>query len=208
MQCKALWLFSSLVITIPLSGLAGDGIVALQTADPACPDTSGNRYVDCGNGTITDNETGLVWLANADCFGVLAWRDAMDAVAGLADQPDAEVCVGVTPDNCDCGLSDGSSPGEWRLASFGEWRAMVEHADDVLMCSPTISNDAGGGCWNQSCVDAGQCSFYGVVAMTYWASTTVVIDPPKAWGVHLAHGGVAGTGKLAALYVWPVRGGQ
>ena len=48
---------------------AGDGVVALQTAAPTCPDDSGDRYVDCDNGTVTDNETGLVWLANADCFG-------------------------------------------------------------------------------------------------------------------------------------------
>lgn len=198
----------TLVVALPLSSLAGNGLVALQTADPACPDNSGNRYVACGNGTVTDNETGLVWLANTDCFGIQEWHDAMEIVAGLADLPDAEVCGAVSADECDCGLSDGSSPGEWRLATVGEWKAMVEHADDVLGCNPTISNDAGDACWNQPCVDASDCSFLGLVSGFFWASSTVVIDPPKAWEVSLSHGGVAGTGKLADLYVWPVRGGQ
>jgi hypothetical protein len=57
-----------LLVAIPPTSLAGDGVVALQTADPSCPDDSGKIYVDCGNGTVTDNRTGLVWLKNADCL--------------------------------------------------------------------------------------------------------------------------------------------
>jgi hypothetical protein len=26
-----------------------------------------NRYVNCGNGTVTDTVTGLIWLQNANC---------------------------------------------------------------------------------------------------------------------------------------------
>lgn len=208
MRSRRLALTLAAVLAAPLPGVAGDGVVALQTADPACPDDSGDRYVDCGNGTVTDNDTGLVWLANADCFGTQDWHEAMEIVAGLADLPDAEVCGVLTADECDCGLSDGSSPGEWRLATIGEWKAMVQHADDVLGCDPTISNDQGDACWDQTCVDADDCSFYGVVSSFFWASSTVAHDPLKAWEVSLGHGGVAGTGKAAALCVWPVRGGQ
>jgi hypothetical protein len=43
-------------------------VVALQTVVPSCADDSANRCVDCGNGTVTNNDTGLVWLANADCL--------------------------------------------------------------------------------------------------------------------------------------------
>ena len=59
---------------------AGEGLVALQTADACCPSGTG-RYVDCGNGTVTDNETGLIWLKNANCFGEMGWFAAMAAVA-------------------------------------------------------------------------------------------------------------------------------
>lgn len=63
-----------------VAGWAGDGVVALQTADPACPDDSGNIYVDCGNGTVTDNRSGLVWLKDADCAGFTDWFTARDFV--------------------------------------------------------------------------------------------------------------------------------
>ena len=39
---------------------AGDGVVALQTAAASCADpTSTDRYIDCGNGTVTDNDPHL-----------------------------------------------------------------------------------------------------------------------------------------------------
>ena len=198
-------------------GWAGDGAVALQAADPSCADDfiQGKRYVNCENGTVTDNLTGLVWLANANCFGEMNWHEAMATVAGLGDLPDDKVCVDssgtLSPDDCDCGLSDHSSPGEWRLATTGEWEAMYEHARDVLGCDrPTISDDVGNGCWSQACVDAGACSFYGFPTSSwYWTSSSYLPDPALAWDVHLIIGGINGGDKTDVdLHVWPVRGGQ
>jgi hypothetical protein len=190
-----------LVICTPGSGLAGDGVVALQTAAPSCADpTSTDRYIDCGNGTVTDNDTGLVWLANANCLNAwVDWFTAMEFVAGLSDLP------GDDPD--DCGLSDGSSPGEWRLASKAEWQAMVADADG-LGCSPTITNDAGNDCWDAACVTAGACSFSGVVSSFYWSASTGVGGPTFAWNVNLTFGNVGSSFKSGNDYVWPVRGGQ
>ncbi len=67
--------------------LAGDGPVKLQTGAPGCPDSSGNIYVDCGNGTVTDNRSGLVWLRDTTCFGEVVFSTAVAAVAGLSDLP-------------------------------------------------------------------------------------------------------------------------
>ncbi|NIQ41785.1 MAG: hypothetical protein GTN85_06885, partial [Pseudomonas stutzeri] len=111
-----LWLFLALAGAVLLAqpAWAGDGVVALQTADPSCRTTTTPppRYVDCGNGTVTDNKTGLVWLKKADCIGAWQWSSAMEFVAGLSDLADSRVCfpLGLTSDECDCGLSDGSSP--------------------------------------------------------------------------------------------------
>ena len=111
----------------PSPSRAGDGVVALQTADPSCADDSGDIYVDCGNGTVTDNRTGLVWLKNANCLiavgGDVDWYTAMDFVAGLKDIPSSSVAA-----LHDCGLSDGSSPGEWRLASVDELERIINDA--------------------------------------------------------------------------------
>ncbi len=59
------------------------------------------RFTDNGNGTVTDNLTGLIWLKNANCFGLRAWNDAVSDCNGL--------------NSGECGLSDDSNAGDWRL---------------------------------------------------------------------------------------------
>jgi len=184
---------------------AGDGVVALQTADASCADDSGDRYVDCGNGTVTDNDTGLVWLADADCLdGTVDWFTAMEFVAGLSDKPATSAAAAH-----DCGLSDGSSPGEWRLPSVEEWEAMIADAV-VLGCTfsgfggPSITDDSGAQCWQEGPGN----SFSGVVSSFYWSASTFVILPTYAWVVNLLGGGVSLGSKSSFFYVWPVRGGQ
>jgi hypothetical protein len=185
--------------------------VSLQTADPSCPDDSGNIYTDCDNGTVTDNRTGKVWLKNANCLsgtsggGLVDWYTAMEFVVGLSDKPSTSVAAAH-----DCGLSDGSSPGDWRLPSAEEWEAMI--ADAVTLgCvfgvsgGPSITSDSGATCWQEG---AGN-SFTGVVSSFYWSSNSRADDQAVAWGVGLDGGDVAGVvGKVGGGYVWAVRGGQ
>ena len=112
------------------------GVVPLRTAAvlnlpdqirpaPVCFDNA-NRYVDCGNGTVTDTVTGLIWLANANCFGTETYADANTMAAGLADGQ--------------CGLSDGSFAGDWRLATEAEWQATVARAV-ALGCTNVGASD-------------------------------------------------------------------
>ncbi len=140
------WLFLVLVgmVLAARPGWAGDGKLALQTGASSCRNQTTKIYVNCGNGTVTDNRTGLVWLKNANCIGEVDWFTAMEFVAGLGDWPGRV--------DRDCGLSDGSSPGEWRLASAWEWERMVEDAV-ALGCvngnfgGPSITSDSGASCW-------------------------------------------------------------
>lgn len=199
------------IVVVVLSAAAaggGEGMVALQTADPACPDESGNRYVDCGNGTVTDNQSGLVWLANADCIGRLDWYQAMAAVASLADLQVDGACNGLTTTECDCGLSDGSSPGEWRLATVSEWEAMIADAQ-ALGCSRPITNDAGDACWDEACVTARACSFLGLAEDPAYWSASLIHQRGDAWMALLRGGGsVLGWPVTQSAVAWPVRGGQ
>jgi len=39
------------------------------------------RYVDCGNGTVTDTETGLLWLKHSNCLSSADWEAGKKAVA-------------------------------------------------------------------------------------------------------------------------------
>jgi len=69
------------------------------------------RFSDNGNGTVTDNLSGLMWLQNADCFANNSWTDALAKAGNLADG--------------DCSLSDESSPGDWRLPNIVEMASLV-----------------------------------------------------------------------------------
>ena len=207
---------------------AGDGVVALQTAASSCADpTNTDRYIDCGNGTVTDNDTGLVWLKQANCLatcsgtgvpctvdsdcgggtcdpGTVDWFTAMGFVAGLSDKP-----AGSAAAADDCGLSDGSSAGEWRLPSVEEWEAMI--ADAVALgCTsdgfggPSITDDSGTQCWEEGPGN----SFTGVASNFYWSPSTVLFEPSFAWIVFLSDGNIGFNERTNNNYVWPVRGGQ
>ena len=128
----------------------------------------GKRYMDNGDGTITDYETGLVGLKNANCFGRKKWKDAMAAARRLS--------------NGDCGLSDGSQSGDWRLPTKDELKTL-------------IAWEKGG-------------AFSGVQASYYWSSTSYAGYTDDAWNVNLNGGHVDSNSKAVSYYVWPVRGGQ
>lgn len=202
------WVLTLVLAAFGGSASAGDGVVAVQSADASCANDSSNRYVNCENGTITDNRSGLVWLANANCLGDLNWFEAMEAVRGLSDLPDeGSACFGLSRDECDCALSDGSSPGEWRLPSIAEWEAMVEPT-----CSdPALSDDEGSGCWNSPCDPGSTCSFYRVQSSSnYWSASSDLTSTNvfNVWVAFMGSGDVLSVPKTGALFVWPVRGGQ
>ena len=56
------------------------------------------RFTDNGDGTVTDNLTGLIWLKDANCFGTRTWNNALSDSNGLASGS--------------CGLTDGSNAGD------------------------------------------------------------------------------------------------
>ena len=188
-------------------GLAGSGAVMMQSAALACGDGGGGIYVSCANGTVTDNRTGLIWLANASCFDQLSWQEAMTVVSGLGDLP-GPACVGMDPDACDCGLSDGSSPGEWRLPTMAELEAVIVHASDVDACQPRVLNDVGNGCWEQGCFGNGSCSFYDVQAALYWTASSCPARPGEAWIGDLFTGLSYPLPSTQVAFIWPVRGSQ
>lgn len=164
-------------------------------AAPPCFDNA-NRYVDCGNGTVTDTVTGLVWLKNANCFGTTTYAAANQASAGLADSQ--------------CGLTDGSAAGDWRLPTREEWRATVARAVDLGCVNggpggqPSLTNDPGTNCLSQ-----GPSSFTGVEWETgYWSSSAQELGPNEAWLMGLDNGVAFDDAKVKLKLVWPVRGGR
>jgi hypothetical protein len=143
------------------------------------------RFTDNSDGTVTDNLTGLIWLKDANCFGTSSWSNALSDCNTLADGA--------------CGLSDGSSAGDWRLPNVRELFSLL----DFAFAGPALSNDAGTARWG-----TGTSSFTNVQFSDYWSSNTYVNTTSSAWTVYMHNGHAYYYAKTNSYYVWPVRGGQ
>jgi len=141
---------------------------------------AGFRYKDNGNGTITDNRSGLIWLKNANCFGAQNWEKAKQSAATLASGQ--------------CGLRDGSGAGDWRLPTKEELKAMMDKKYKI----PALSNAKGTAQWKEGEVFSG-------VQSSYWSSATHAGTTSYAWYVNLNDGYVGADIKTSNNNVWPVR---
>jgi hypothetical protein len=81
---------------------------------------------------VTDNMTGLIWLANANCFGLQTWPNAMAAANTLASGA--------------CSLTDGSVAGAWRLPNVREQQSLV----DYNYFFPAVPDTPGTGQWTRA----------------------------------------------------------
>lgn len=139
------------------------------------------RFTDLGDGTVRDNTTGLIWLKEADCLGYASWEQALLIAAALGEGQ--------------CGLTDGTAAGDWRLPTIGEWEALV----DTNYSLPALSNTAGSDQWSEG--DA----FIGVLFQSfnnYWSATE---EGTLAWYADLKDGGTASGSKSSNRDIWAVR---
>jgi hypothetical protein len=185
-------------VTVGGDVIFADGSV-LKSArpDPPCFDNS-DRFADCGNGTVTDQVTGLIWLKAATCLGATNYAAANALAASLG--------AGTNPS---CNLTDGSSPGDWRLPTL-EATSPFQLADATgefasifaPSCpSPFLLDTAGTGCWGEGD------PFTGVLAVNYWSATTSAAAPSFGWDVRLNVGDVFTDAKTEPYFLWPVRDG-
>ncbi len=138
------------------------------------------RFTDMGDGTVRDNDSGLIWLKVANALGNANWDNAMTAAAGL-DAGDF------------AWLTDGSEEGDWGLPTREDWEAFI----DTNYLSPVLSNAVGDGQWSEG--DA----FIGVHTEAYhWSSTETA---GGAWSVGMRNGFMMNLAKGAGSIVWPVR---
>jgi len=159
------------------SGDDGAVMAGLQAPSP--------RFTDSGNGTVTDNLTGLVWLKNANCTetvggvsktgGTLVWANALAWSNSLVSGK--------------CNLTDGSITNQWRLPTRNELQTLI----DASKSNPALPASH---------------PFNNVQTSSYWSSTTYAESNTFAWFTSLADGAVESEDKTINLYVWPVKDGE
>jgi hypothetical protein len=124
------------------------------------------------NGTVTDHLTGLIWLQQGDCFTAQSWENAITSAHTLASGQ--------------CGLTDLSTAGMWRLPNIRELLSLVDYGKDETDFLP----------WS------------GFQSGQYWSSTTYNHIDTLAHSVHLGNGFSLTSEKTNELHVIAVRGGQ
>lgn len=193
---------------------AGTGQDGETQTGVAWPDP---RFTENGDGTITDNLTGLIWLAQADCLGKIQWLDALTAANALADGQ--------------CGLTDGSAAGDWHLPNIleavslmnlgapspGDW--LETHGFSgfygvSLWSSTTIPDLFGSAAF---CFSSAQ-GFMGVgmkgTTKETWAVRGITSGPAPVWrtgqticydnvGMVIACAGTGQDGEYQAGFAWP-----
>ncbi len=143
------------------------------------------RFIDNGDGTLSDTVTGLVWLKQADCIKQ-DWSGALAAIDNLKDG--------------ECGLKDGSTAGQWRLPNRAEMLSISDRAPTFAQASYFSGIPGRDGVTVSSPV-----IFTGFMQTYYWTSSSVAADPTQAWSVYACDFGVynilKADGQLYALAV-------
>jgi len=155
--------------------------------------TADTRFTDMEDGTVRDNDTGLIWLKDANAFGTMNWYDAMETVANLSDG--------------EHGLTDGSFDGDWRLPTKEEWEGFIDRS----YYRPPLCNTEGNGQWSEGDPFIGVQIFYPdpktpTWCNFYWSSTQYNDDFVNA--CRLGCDGILRARMPKnedIIYLWPVR---
>jgi hypothetical protein len=143
------------------------------------------RFTNNGDGTVTDNLTGLIWLKNANCPNTgRTWATALSDVAQLNTDG--------TMNSNDCGdtSNGGSHQTDWRLPNVKELQSLIDYSQ----YNPALPIGHP----------------FTAVSSYYWSGTTSAYSTSDAWYFSLYAGEISKYLKSGSLtaYVWPVRSGN
>jgi len=177
----------------------GGGTVKLQATGAYVPFGSGDdgtvesgvplpspRFIDNANGTVTDTLTGLIWLKKADCIND-TWTGALNTINLLASGQ--------------CGLTDGSTAGSWRMPNRHEMQSLADRGQNnqALYFDETFVSGTVG-------VNSQPAIFTNFTELQfYWTSTTDAANTTKAWTVYSCDFGVYDILKTNTGYTLAVR---
>jgi hypothetical protein len=176
----------------------------LQTGQTSCFDAAGNpilcadtgqdaetqpglvrSWTDNGDGTVTDDHTGLMWEKLSDDGSIhdkdnaYTWTNAVTTkIAAL-----------------NTALFGGHD--DWRLPTITELQTLTDFGRTNPAIDPTFTAGCAPGCSGVAC----SCTRNA----THWSSTSYESGPVAAWCVQMSTGGIGGFTKTTSLYARAVR---
>ncbi len=162
-----------------------DGIKGQVTADSdwLALKLAGERFIDNGDGTVTDTQTGLMWekkVAGSGCLHCAS--DLYDWYTAMSDWI-PEVNGWSADGSTQAGLAGHT---DWRMPTNAELQTILDCGFGIPCIDPIFGPTQSDG---------------------YWSSTTTADFPDFAWRVFFGGGGVNGDGKSTYNWVRAVRGG-
>jgi len=169
-------------------------------SDGAVQAGSALSYTDNGDGTITDNVTGLMWEKKDDSGGI---HDKDNVYTwGMTSAPytmnGTMVTTFLATLNGGAGFAGHT---DWRIPNAKELQSIVDY--EVPYPGPVVNAAFNNGCTSGCTVTTCSCTR----SDDYWSSTTNRNYEGVAWGVGFSYGDVGDDGKGDAYYVRAVRGG-
>jgi hypothetical protein len=147
-----------------------DGDLQMGTAPPT------PRFTDNGDGTITDNLTGLMWVQDCTSLGATSWNRTFIVASRFNSDPAHFDCEGYTAAHAD-----------WRVPNRKELYSLV----NLSQSGPALDSD-------HPFIDVN-------VNASYWSSTTYADDIGYAWHVDLRSGEIGSDFKVNSHRVTLVR---
>lgn len=195
------------------SGLAGMGLevcsvaTRLRTGQTTCYDGGGagipcastgqdgqlqkgiaRSYTDNGDGTVTDDITGLMWEKLADDGSIhdkdtlYTWTDSFTAKIGALN------------------TANFAGHNDWRLPNVNEVQSLTNFAASPIRIDPPFDSGCIASCDGITC----SCTRPG----SYWSSTTYEPATAGAWGSFFDRGDLQFGSKAVGAFLRAVRGGS
>jgi len=170
---------------ISCEGTGQDGDIRAGMAWPT------PRFTDNGDGTVSDNLTGIMWLKDADCFGCRDWESALRKVKDF----------NVNPGDYACWEYNGAY-NDWVLPNVNELDSLNNSEESY---SGTWLEDQGFVNVQQSSVESYWSSTTDASSANYWPS----VPARYAWAVNIRGSFLKTERKDNHYYhIWPIRTGQ
>lgn len=188
--------------------------VELQCAPPSQPAVTGESvdygtksdgaqqvgvarsFTDNGDGTITDNATGLMWEKKDNAGGIHDKDNQYTWTTGTETMNGSLVTTFLASLNTGSGFAGHK---DWRIPNRFELETLL----DVEAVTPTTPVQFASACPTNCTVFTCSCSRSGL----YWTSTSFRADATGAWAVDLSDADMAPILKTSSLFARAVRGG-